>query len=50
VKVLVTGDLPGSSADVEALARDVGYRPQTDMETGVERFVEWYLGHYHPQS
>jgi UDP-glucuronate 4-epimerase len=43
------GDLPDTWADVEALARDVGYRPSTDLETGVKRFVEWYLGYYHPQ-
>ena len=44
------GDLPDTWADVEALARDVGYRPHTDLETGVKRFVEWYLGYYHPPS
>jgi UDP-glucuronate 4-epimerase len=44
------GDLPDTWADVEALARDVGYRPSTDLETGVKRFVEWYLSYFHPQS
>jgi UDP-glucuronate 4-epimerase len=44
------GDLPDTSADVEALARDVGYRPRTDLEAGVKQFVEWYLTFYHPQS
>ena len=44
------GDLPDTWADVEALARDVGYRPATDLETGVKHFVEWYLAYYHPQS
>ena len=44
------GDLPNTWADVEALARDVGYRPSTDLESGVKQFVEWYLGYYHPQS
>jgi UDP-glucuronate 4-epimerase len=44
------GDLPDTSADVAALARDVGYRPSTDLERGVKQFVEWYLGYYHPQS
>jgi UDP-glucuronate 4-epimerase len=44
------GDLPDTSADVEALVRDVGYRPSTDLESGVKQFVEWYLGYYHPQS
>ena len=44
------GDLPDTWADVDALARDVGYRPSTDLESGVKRFVEWYLAYYHPQS
>jgi UDP-glucuronate 4-epimerase len=44
------GDLPDTWADVEALARDVGYRPSTDLESGVKQFVEWYLGYYHPQT
>jgi UDP-glucuronate 4-epimerase len=44
------GDLPDTWADVEGLARDMGYRPSTDLETGVKRFVEWYLEHYHPPS
>ena len=44
------GDLPDTWADVEALARDVGYRPATPLERGVKQFVEWYLAHYHPKS
>jgi UDP-glucuronate 4-epimerase len=44
------GDLPDTWADVEALARDVGYRPSTNLESGVKQFVEWYLGYYHPQT
>jgi len=43
------GDLPDTWADVEALARDVGYRPSTGLETGVKHFVEWYLAYYRPQ-
>jgi UDP-glucuronate 4-epimerase len=43
------GDLPDTWADVEALAQDVGYRPATGLETGVQRFVEWYLAYYQPQ-
>jgi len=41
------GDVPNTWADVEALARDVGYRPCTDLETGVKHFVDWYLEYYH---
>jgi UDP-glucuronate 4-epimerase len=44
------GDVPDTSADIGALAQDVGYRPSTAVETGVKHFVKWYLGYYHPQS
>lgn len=44
------GDLQDTWADVGALTRDVGYRPGTDLETGVKQFVEWYLAYYQPQS
>jgi UDP-glucuronate 4-epimerase len=40
------GDVPDTWADVEALARDVGYRPSTQLEQGVKRFVDWYLEYY----
>lgn len=43
---LQPGDVPDTWADVDALARDVGYRPSTQIEDGVARFVEWYLGYY----
>lgn len=40
------GDVPDTSADVEDLMAAVGYRPSTPVETGVARFVDWYL-EYH---
>ena len=40
------GDILDTWADVEALARDVGYRPRTALEEGVKHFVEWYLDYY----
>jgi UDP-glucuronate 4-epimerase len=40
------GDVPDTWADVEALARDVGYRPSTPLEEGVKHFVDWYLKYY----
>jgi UDP-glucuronate 4-epimerase len=43
---LQPGDVPDTWADVEALERDVGYRPSTQIEEGVARFVEWYVGYY----
>jgi UDP-glucuronate 4-epimerase len=44
------GDVPDTWADVDALAHDVGYRPGTDIEVGVRRFVDWYLEHYQQRA
>jgi len=40
------GDVPETSANIDDLVRDVGYRPATAVEEGVKRFVEWYLEYY----
>lgn len=40
------GDVPATYADVDDLARDVGFRPSTPIEAGVQKFVEWYRGYY----
>jgi UDP-glucuronate 4-epimerase len=40
------GDVPETCADVDDLARDVGYAPQTPIEVGVPRFIEWYRSYY----
>ncbi len=43
---LQVGDVPDTSADIDALVADVGYRPSTPVEVGVPRFVEWYRKYY----
>lgn len=43
---LQPGDVPDTSADVENLVRDVGYRPATPVEEGIRNFIEWYLQYY----
>ena len=40
------GDVPATYADVDALVQDVGFKPETSIEAGVGRFVEWYQGYY----
>ena len=40
------GDVPETFADVDDLARDAGYRPNMPIETGIERFVDWYRNFY----
>ena len=43
---LQPGDVPDTYADVKALIDDVGYKPDTPIEVGVARFVEWYRSYY----
>ena len=43
---LQAGDVPATYADVEDLARDVGFAPKTPIEDGVRRFVDWYRSFY----
>jgi len=40
------GDVEKTSADVEDLERDVGFRPATPVAEGVRRFIEWYREYY----
>jgi UDP-glucuronate 4-epimerase len=36
------GDVPATYADIEDLARDVGFRPATSIEDGIARFASWF--------
>jgi len=40
------GDVPATYANVDALSADVGFKPATPIEIGVERFVAWYREFY----
>jgi UDP-glucuronate 4-epimerase len=40
------GDVPATYADVAALSADVGFRPNTPLEVGIERFVSWYRDYH----
>ena len=43
---LQPGDVPATYADIDDLTGAVGFRPQTPLETGVRRFIEWYKSYY----
>ncbi|MBX2883601.1 MAG: NAD-dependent epimerase [Granulosicoccus sp.] len=43
---LQAGDVPDTFADVTDLVRDVDYQPDTSVEEGVSKFVDWYLDYY----
>lgn len=40
------GDVPITYANVDALIQDVGFSPDTPIEVGIKRFVEWYRSYY----
>ncbi len=43
---LQPGDVVATYADVDDLMHDVGFKPTTPIEVGVERFVEWFKDFY----
>ena len=40
------GDVPATYADIDALVKDAAFKPDTSIETGIARFVEWYKAYY----
>ena len=40
---LQAGDVPATYADVTDLVNDLGYKPQTPVQEGINKFVDWYL-------
>lgn len=40
------GDVPVTYADCEPLLRDYGFKPDTDLRTGLRRFAQWYKKFY----
>jgi UDP-glucuronate 4-epimerase len=40
------GDVPATFADIDDLMRDVAFKPQTPLSTGIQRFIEWYLAYH----
>jgi UDP-glucuronate 4-epimerase len=40
------GDVPMTYADVDDLMQDVGFKPDTPIEVGLAKFVEWYREYY----
>jgi UDP-glucuronate 4-epimerase len=40
------GDVPATYADIDDLIKDVKYKPQTEIEDGIENFVKWYRDYF----
>lgn len=43
---LQAGDVPATWANVDDLVEDLGYKPETKVQEGIKRFVEWYRTYY----
>jgi UDP-glucuronate 4-epimerase len=40
------GDVPRTDADITDLMANLGYKPDTPVEKGIERFVAWYKNYF----
>ncbi len=43
---LQPGDVPATYADVDGLIEGVGFKPETSVFKGIEKFTKWYLDYY----
>ncbi|MBM7599927.1 UDP-glucuronate 4-epimerase [Virgibacillus halotolerans] len=43
---LQAGDVPETYANVEDLFRDIDFKPETSIQDGVNKFIDWYLEYY----
>jgi UDP-glucuronate 4-epimerase len=44
------GDVVATGSDTQRLDDWVGFKPDTSVQAGVEKFVEWYRSHYHREQ
>jgi UDP-glucuronate 4-epimerase len=40
------GDVPATYASTDLLQEAVGFKPETTIEEGLQRFADWYVEHY----
>ena len=40
------GDVPATFADIDSLQKEVGFKPDTNIEYGMQQFVVWYKEFY----
>jgi len=47
---LQPGDVPATYADVDDLIEGVGFKPETSIFKGIEKFTKWYLDYYNQKA
>ena len=40
------GDVLATFADIDSLQQEVGFKPNTNIEYGMQKFVDWYCEFY----
>lgn len=40
------GDVPVTCANIDDFIEDIGFKPSTPIENGIEKFVKWYKDYY----
>ena len=43
---LQLGDIKKTHSDISSLKKYTGYKPKTDIDDGINNFVNWYLKYY----
>ena len=46
IKLPRNGDVPCTHANISYAQKEFGYKPTTDLQTGLKKFVRWYLSYY----
>ncbi|KAL3616545.1 UDP-glucuronate 4-epimerase 3 [Castilleja foliolosa] len=46
MKMPRNGDVQFTHANISLAQRELGYKPTTDLQTGLKKFVRWYLSYY----
>ncbi|KAJ6748112.1 EPIMERASE-RELATED [Salix purpurea] len=44
------GDVLFTHANISLASRELGYKPTTDLQSGLKKFVAWYLNYYKPSG
>ena len=47
---LQQGDVPDTEANVNDLIQEFDYKPQTSIQEGIGRFVDWYMSYYEEKT
>ncbi|CAM8987890.1 unnamed protein product [Rhodiola kirilowii] len=50
IKMPRNGDVPYTHANVSLAIKELGYKPTTDLATGLKKFVKWYVSYYGNES